>query len=320
MKKETTAYKVVLLSVLCAICGFVLSFVNQITAPKIEAAALAQVNASLEEIYPNGSFEVFEDFEDESKTIQDAYLAKGQGMVFKLKVTGYNADGFTFLVAFNNDGSVQGFVPLQQNETAGFGERCFQEEYVNSVLALTSNDSVDVLSGATLTSSAIQEGFDAARRVFNDFNGIETKEVEAKVVEAKAVSVNLSDAFEENGVTVEEVSNDGSVAVYHCTAKGFGLIDPNGMASATEHDYARNVANITVDLETMRVSGIELESFGDTEGFGDKAVSVEALASFVGTSLEDSIDCVAKATYTSKSIASMVHASLEYAKNGGIGE
>ena len=320
MKKESTAYKVVLLGVLCAVCGLILSAVNAMTAPVIEAAALAQVQASLEEIYPGGTFEAYDGFEDETGTIQDAYIAEGEGMIFKLKVVGYNADGFTFLVAFNNDGTVGGFIPLEQNETAGFGQRCFEDDYIQGVLGLTSNDSPDLLSGATLTSAAIQEGFDAARTVFNNANGIETKETVKKEPKAKVVTMSLNDEFEDHAVKIEEVSNDGKVAVYDCTAKGFGLIDPDGMATASGHEYERNEATITINLETMTVESIDVTSFGDTAGFGDKATKPEVLSTYEGKGVDDEIDAVSQATYTSKSIASMVHAALVAANEGGAAE
>ena len=132
--------------------------------------------------------------------------------------------------------------------------------------------------------------------------------------ETKTVEIVLSDAFEENAVKVEEVSNDGKVAVYDCTAKGFGLIDPDGMATASGHEYERNEATITINLETMTVESIEVTSFGDTAGFGDKATKPEALATYEGKGIDDSVDGVSQATYTSTSIASMVHAALDAAQ------
>ena len=107
------------------------------------------------------------DYTDDSGMIQGVYSADGLGMIYKVKGTGYNADGFTFLLAFNEDGSVGGFQVLEENETAGFGKRCFEEEYVSEIDALTSSDTAPLLSGATLTSTAIQKGFEAAKALFN---------------------------------------------------------------------------------------------------------------------------------------------------------
>ena len=62
---------------------------------------------------------------------------------------------------------MDGFQVLEENETAGFGKRCFEDEYVSQINALTSSDTAPLLSGATLTSTAIQKGFDAAKTLFD---------------------------------------------------------------------------------------------------------------------------------------------------------
>ena len=166
MKKDSIIYKVVLLGVLCAICGALLAGVNAITAPIIADAAIANEKVNLEKIYPGASFTAV-DYSDDSGLILGVYRAEGKGMIYKVKGVGYNADGFTYLLAFNDDGSVGGFQVLEENETAGFGKRCFEDEYVSQINALTSSDTAPLLSGATLTSTAIQKGFDAAKTLFD---------------------------------------------------------------------------------------------------------------------------------------------------------
>lgn len=314
MKKDSTGYKVVLLGVLCAVCGLVLSLVNGLTAPVIEKAALANVIASLEEIYPGAEFKEVKDFNDDTNAIESIYEAEGEGLIYKCKVTGYNADGFTFLIAFNNDGTVGGFIPLEQNETAGFGQRCFEDEYVESIEKLTSSDAVPLLSGATLTSTAIEKGIDAAKAHFNSANGISyDANKKAEPVKKEAKKLALNDAYDESKVEIEEISNDGKEAVYHATARGFGLVDPNGIASASGHEYSRNEADITVDLENKTIVSIELTHFGDTEGVGTPATSEDALKQYVGASIDSEVDATTNATFTSTSIAAMAHAALDAA-------
>ncbi|MBR2762411.1 MAG: FMN-binding protein [Solobacterium sp.] len=166
MNREGTLYKAVLLGVLCAVCGLLLGGVNALTEPIITEAAIANEKANLELIYPGASFAA-QDFTDDSGYVQGVYSAEGKGMIYKIHATGYNSEGFTFLLAFNDDGSVGGFKVLEENETGGFGKRCFEDPYVSEVNALTSNDSAPLLSGATLTSTAIQKGFAAASALFN---------------------------------------------------------------------------------------------------------------------------------------------------------
>ena len=166
MNREGTLYKVVLLGVLCAVCGLLLGGVNAITAPVIESASIANEKANLELIYPGADFAKV-DFTDDTGYIQGVYSAAGKGMIYKIHAVGYNSEGFTFLLAFNEDGSVGGYQVLEENETGGFGKRCFEPDYVSSINALTSNDTAPLLSGASLTSGAIQKGYAAAAALFN---------------------------------------------------------------------------------------------------------------------------------------------------------
>lgn len=165
MKKDSTAYKVVLLSVICAVCGLLLAGVNAFTAPIIEQNSMAGELSSLEQIYPNAEFTSL-DFTDDTGYIEGVYSAEGEGIVYKLKGVGYNSDGFEYLLAFNTDGSVGGFVVLSENETSGFGKRCFEDEYVSTIEGLSASDEAPLLSGATLTSTAIQNSYAAAAADF----------------------------------------------------------------------------------------------------------------------------------------------------------
>ena len=157
--KTSGVYKSCMLGILCAVCGILLSTVNAITAPIIEENALASVKSSLEQIYPGATFtDVTEDKigllelkDGEEKLIDGIYNAEGKGTIFTLHSTGYNADGFTFMIAYNNDGSVAGYSVLEQAETAGKGDKAFKDPYVSDVLKLTSSDTMPLISGATIT-------------------------------------------------------------------------------------------------------------------------------------------------------------------------
>ena len=88
MDKNSSVYKTILLAVVCAIAGVLLSAVNSLTAPVIAENALATVRASLEEIYPD--VDDFEDVteknikDDDSGMIEGIYRAGDKGYIFKL--------------------------------------------------------------------------------------------------------------------------------------------------------------------------------------------------------------------------------------------
>ena len=167
MNRDTTLYKVIVLGAVSAVCGCLLSLVNGVTSPIIEAAKIAKEKANLELIYPGAEFTIIDDYDDPSGLITGVYEAEGKGMVYKAHVVGYSSNGIDFLIAFNDDGTVGGFQVLSQTETNGFGSRCFEEDFMNKIRALSVGDDAPLLSGATLTSTALKNGFEAAGAMFN---------------------------------------------------------------------------------------------------------------------------------------------------------
>ena len=170
MNKESNVYKMILLGVLCGVCGLLLSLVNSITEPVIANASLESEKANLELLYPGATFSEVTDYEDESGLVTGVYEAEGLGYVYKIHAVGYNSNGFTIMISIDNDGKISGFQELEQAETSGFGARCFEDDYKSQITSLTVSDDVPLLSGATLTSTAIHNGITAAEAIFNAGN------------------------------------------------------------------------------------------------------------------------------------------------------
>lgn len=166
MKKDSTFYKVALLGVLCAVCGILLAGVNSLTEPVIAEQKIAAEKENLEKIYPGAEFTTVTDYADETGLVKGVYEAKGKGYVFKVAGMGYNSAGFTFMIAFNQDGTVGGFTAVEQNESPGFGQRAFEDEYVSQIENMHVQDEAPLLTGATLTTEAIRKGVAAAEAVF----------------------------------------------------------------------------------------------------------------------------------------------------------
>ena len=312
MNKDSTAYKAILLAILCAICGLLLSGVNAVTAPIIAKNRLATELASLEQIYPGADFEPVDDFDDPSGLIQGVYRSPGNGTIYKIHNVGYNSNGFTFMVAFNEDGTVGGFLPIEQSETDGFGARCFEPDYTATINSLTSSDPVPLLSGATLTSTAIQQGIDAAKALFNADAGIsyDPNAVADTPTPAPGQKFSFTEDFSDTKPETEEVSNDGTTAVFHTKAGGFSFLNGGG---------DKNEAEITLDVPSGSVKSVKVTKFADTPDIGDKATTDDFLKTFEGLKDGDSVDAVSGATFTSRSIIAMVKDALNALK-GGSGE
>jgi len=145
------------LGIVAAISGLVLGFVNSLTEPIISGRSIVAEKANLELLYPDTEFKSI-DFKDETGTVVGAYEAVGKGYIFKATGTGYNSSNpIVCLVAISNDGKVENVVALEQQETNGFGARCFESGNIqNLYVGRSSGNDVDMLAGATFTSTAMK--------------------------------------------------------------------------------------------------------------------------------------------------------------------
>lgn len=163
MKKILTL--VLFLGIVSAVSGLVLGAVNSVTEPLIQEAAIKAEKANLELMYPGSEFKPVGDKLVDGTTILGIYEAEGNGYVFKLWGKGYSSSGITILAGFDYDGTIQKVVALEQQETSGFGSKVFDNLdslYVGKAL----DEDVDMLSGATVTSTAMKGMMDAAKAAF----------------------------------------------------------------------------------------------------------------------------------------------------------
>lgn len=156
---------VVFLGIVSAVSGLLLGFVNSITDPIIQEAAVKAEKANLELMYPGSEFTKTGDNLVDGTTILGIYEAKDHGYVFKLWGKGYSSSGITILAGFDYNGTIEQVIALEQQETSGFGSRVF-----DSLDALykgkTIDQEVDMLSGATVTSNAMKGMLNAAKAAF----------------------------------------------------------------------------------------------------------------------------------------------------------
>lgn len=145
------------LGVVAAISGLLLGLVNDITAPVIAENALKAEKANLEIMYPGSEFEPI-DYVDNDGVVSGIYSVDGKNYIFKASATGYNSSTpIIVLVGLNKDGKIDKVVALQQQETNGFGSRCFETENIKSLyIGKTNANEVDMLAGATFTSTAMK--------------------------------------------------------------------------------------------------------------------------------------------------------------------
>ena len=157
------------LALVAAIAGGALAFANDITAPKIAAIALAAEEENLKKIFPDASSSDFEEVKvKDSETIEKIFKVTGKGTIFKLKVKGYK-EGTSFMVALADDGKVIDFVVISNGDTQGIGTKVMDEAFRKTLVDKNAQtDTLDTISGATVSSKPIVEGIAEAGKYLSE--------------------------------------------------------------------------------------------------------------------------------------------------------
>ena len=177
-------------------------------------------------------------------------------------------------------------------ETSGIGSRVAEDDFRNTVIGKTTGDQIDTLSGATISSTAVVKGLDAAKAVYASLTGnaAPAPSTPATPEASKEPETPASTA------TVLDQKADGSQVTVTVEAKGF---------------QGNNTYTVVLDSEKQEIVSVAMTAFNDTPGVGD-AVNDEYLTGFAGLNSEDAIggiDVKSGATYTSNSAIDAVKAA-----------
>lgn len=146
------------LAIISALAGGLLSAVNSLTYPIIQANQLAGVMSTLEQFFPNAEFNEVE-IQGEVTTIQNIYEADGEGVVYKVGVDGFDGtDSIVFMIAIDNDNNFAGYSVQECTDTEGIGSRVKTEEFYGPFIGSSIDTQIDTLSGATVSSTAVIGG------------------------------------------------------------------------------------------------------------------------------------------------------------------
>jgi electron transport complex protein RnfG len=168
MKKIITL--ALFLAVVAGLSGAALSFVFQMTDPVIQEAKIASEKENLVKIYTSGEeFKAVETNLTDYPAIQGVYEASSggtvKGYVYKCSVVGYGGAStpIQYLIALDQDGTYKGFEVLDiSGETKGFGSKVGDADFKNGIVGKNIGDSIDTISGATVSSSAVVSGIEQA--------------------------------------------------------------------------------------------------------------------------------------------------------------
>ena len=163
----------IVLGAICLVVALLLSLVNSVTAPVIEAAQNAAANEALIVVLPEGkNFEEITLDEKYPAAITKGYKADG-GFVFQATVTGKSA-GLIVLCGISSDGKIVGTKVIADQETDDYDKNVFPhvEGTDGAYKGMDINTFAPYLvSGATLTSKAYGDAVKAALQAFTIANG-----------------------------------------------------------------------------------------------------------------------------------------------------
>ncbi|MBO5701623.1 MAG: FMN-binding protein [Clostridia bacterium] len=153
------------LSCICMAVALILSAINMITGPIIEAQRNAAANEALLEVMPNGTgFEELTDLASLGlpESITNAYKeTSGNGYVFRVVSTGYKS-GMVIMVGIDAEGKITGTKCLETQDTFG-KEPQIDNTYNGQSLA---DFAPNMITGATMTSAGYRDAVNTALQSF----------------------------------------------------------------------------------------------------------------------------------------------------------
>ncbi len=162
----------VTLFVICLVATALLGLTNDVTAPIIEQLAIETEIKSRQVVFADAA-SFGEEKEVNGASVVTALDENGEiiGHVVVNIAKGYGGD-ISVMTGVDSDGKVTGINILSHSETAGLGakaaEKSFRDKFVGLVDGITvskdkaGENSIDALTGATITSRAVVNAVNAA--------------------------------------------------------------------------------------------------------------------------------------------------------------
>ena len=157
---------VVVLLLFAAAVAALLGLVNQVTAGPIADHQAAKTQTAMKAVLPSKEYSQL--IYDGDPMIKAVYRAGEEGWVFEVTPSGFGGL-IDMLVGVDTSGAVTGVSIITMSETSGLGANAaresFRSQYVGksvSVKLRKQGGEIDALTGATVTSTAVTNGVNAA--------------------------------------------------------------------------------------------------------------------------------------------------------------
>ena len=172
MKNDSTMMHIIRLSVtllaICAAVAAVLAGVNMITKDKIAAIQVQKTENAIAEVLSDVHGLQQLPLEGDAGIVQAVYTAGGD---YAVQVAPGGFDGEVTMMVGVSEGAVTGISVISHTETPGLGAvaaaqnvkgEAFRGQFVGQSGTLVIGEQIDAMSGATITSTAVVTGVNAA--------------------------------------------------------------------------------------------------------------------------------------------------------------
>ncbi len=159
----------VILFAFAAVVAVALGLVNRITQERIETFAAEKTAAAMQEVLPAERYDpVADSAAGKLDLVREIYAAGDQGWVIMVTPSGFGGE-IEMAVGVDKSGAVTGVSIVSMSETSGLGANArresFRSQYAGksgSVALRKQGGEIDALTGATVTSTAVTKGVNAA--------------------------------------------------------------------------------------------------------------------------------------------------------------
>ena len=185
------------------------------------------------------------------------------------------------------DGTITALTVDASGETAGFGQKCGEEDFtaqfIGKTLPVTLGEDVDAVAGATITSTAVVDALNS-------------------------LAASTEEATEEPEATeapAEEPAGEDATS---------GATETSEESTATMKGFASDVT-VTATIEDGTITALTVDASGETAGFGQKCGEEDFTSQFIGKTLPvtlgEDVDEVSGATITSTVVVNALNSLVK---------
>lgn len=166
-KKQISSFRIVaVLAVICAVISLLVAGVYSITKDRIAKNTEIKTENALKAIFPVYSSKASLESDDFDESINAVYKIEDEGGIIgyaiDATVKGYGSDGINLMIGVSGEKVTSVVVISASGETPGLGQKVTESRYLERFTGISLGEKADAITGATISSKAVQSGVDTA--------------------------------------------------------------------------------------------------------------------------------------------------------------